>query len=206
MKTSESLSKIAPALLGAQKAISYAIKDSVNPHFRNRYADLSAVIEAIKDPLNKEGLTFLQTPSPSENGTLHLTTRILHNSGEWIEDTAVCPLPKNDPQGFGSAMTYLRRYSLGAFLGVPSEDDDDGEAAVGRPVEKLPPRPAPAAKQALKPDSAKQLKFLASTPKGQALLDKVFAKYELATIDEMDEALAQKTIQWVEEELKKATT
>ena len=118
MKTSESISNIAPALLKAQKAITFAVKDSTNPHFKNKYADLSSVIEAIKAPLNDAGILFIQTPSPSESGTLSLTTRLIHESGEWIEDTATIPLPRHDPQGFGSAMTYCRRYALAAAVGV----------------------------------------------------------------------------------------
>lgn len=130
MKTSESISKIAPALLKAQKAIKFAVKDSTNPHFKNKYADLSSVIEAIKQPLNDAGVLFIQTPSPSDAGTLCLTTRLIHESGEWIEDTATMPLPRHDPQGFGSAMTYCRRYALAAAVGV-YQDDDDANAASG---------------------------------------------------------------------------
>ena len=70
----------------------------------------------------------MQTATQSEDGKLHLVTRLLHESGEWIEDTAVCPMPKQDPQGLGSAMTYLRRYSLASICGLYQEDDD-GEAA-----------------------------------------------------------------------------
>jgi hypothetical protein len=128
MKTSESISKISAALVTAQKAITFASKDATNPHFRNKYADLPAVIEAIKPALNEAGVMFMQTPSPSEPGTLALTTRLVHESGEWIEDTATLPLPKNDPQGYGSAMTYARRYALAAITGL-YQDDDDGNAA-----------------------------------------------------------------------------
>lgn len=128
MQTSESISKIAPALLKAQKAISYAIKSETNPFFKNRYADLPTVIDAVKPALNDAGIVFLQTPSPSEDGRLHLTTRFIHESGEWIEDTAVTTLSKQDPQGVGSAITYLRRYSLASFIGL-YQDDDDGNAA-----------------------------------------------------------------------------
>lgn len=129
MKTSESITKIAPALVKAQKAITFASKNAKNPHFKNNYADLGSVIEAIKAPLNDAGIVFIQSPSPSEDGRLHLTTRLIHESGEWIEDTAVCPMPKADPQGFGSANTYLRRYSLAAIIGL-YQDDDDGNAAM----------------------------------------------------------------------------
>lgn len=128
MKTSESIKGIANALLLAQSEISFAAKNSQNPHFKNKYADLPAVIDAVKEALNRNLIVFIQSASPSDDGKLHLTTRLLHNSGEWIEDTAVCPLPKSDPQGFGSAMTYLRRYCLASMLGL-YQDDDDGEAA-----------------------------------------------------------------------------
>lgn len=128
MKTSDSISKIAPALLQAQRAITFAVKDSKNPAFRSTYADLSSVIDACKPALNEAGVFFMQMPAPSEPGTIALTTRLIHESGEWIESTATCPLPKNDPQGYGSANTYLRRYSLAAAVGL-YQDDDDGNAA-----------------------------------------------------------------------------
>lgn len=142
MKTSENLTKIAPALLAAQAEIKSALKDSTNPHFKNRYADLESVIAAVKPSLNKHGIVYLQPASESEDGRLHLTTRLLHESGEWMESTAVCPLPKADPQGFGSAMTYLRRYSLASFIGV-AQSDDDGEGAAHREEAAPKPKPAP---------------------------------------------------------------
>lgn len=128
MKTSPTLVKLAPALVAAQAEITWACKDSTNPHFKNRYADLQSVIEAIKPALNKNGIFFSQHPTPSDSGTLGLTTILIHSSGEWIEDTAIIPLPKNDPQGYGSAMTYGRRYGLAAICGL-FQSDDDGEAA-----------------------------------------------------------------------------
>ena len=127
MKTSDSIKAIAPALLAAQKDITFASKDATNPHFKSKYADLPAVIDAVKPALNNQGIVFLQSCSPSDDNKLHLTTRLIHSSGEWIEDTAVCPLPKQDPQGYGSAITYLRRYSLAALAGL-YQSDDDGEA------------------------------------------------------------------------------
>lgn len=128
MKTSESITKIAPALLAAQRQITFAAKDATNPHFRSKYADLPTVIDAVKPALNEAGIVFMQMPAPSESGTLALCTRLIHASGEWIESTATCPLQKNDPQGYGSANTYLRRYSLAAAVGL-YQDDDDGQAA-----------------------------------------------------------------------------
>lgn len=128
MNTSESIAKIAPALLKAQKAITFATKDATNPHYKSKYADLPAVIDACKKALNDAGIVFMQFPAPSEPGTLAMATRLLHESGEWIEGMATCPLPKSDPQGYGSACTYVRRYSLAAAVGL-YQDDDDGQAA-----------------------------------------------------------------------------
>jgi len=138
MRTSETLTKIAPALLKAQKAITFAAKDTANPFFKSKYADLPAVIDAIKPALNDNGIVFVQTNSPSDAGFLCLTTRLMHESGEWIEDTATIPLPKNDPQGYGSAATYGRRYALAAITGL-YQDDDDGNAASQT---KAPPKAA----------------------------------------------------------------
>jgi len=136
MKTSETLKEIAVALRDAQVDTKFAIKDSTNPHFKSRYADLTSVIVAVKDSLNLNGIVFIQTPTESAPGTLALTTRLLHSSGEWIEDTAVCPLQKNDPQGYGSALTYLRRYSLASITGL-YQDDDDGESTRMKPEDYL---------------------------------------------------------------------
>lgn len=136
MKTSEQIDKIAPALLAAQKEIGNASKDAKNPHFRNSYASLGSVIEAVKEPLNKHGIAIIQTLSEGKEG-LHLSSRLLHTSGQWIEDTAFSPISKNDPQGVGSAVTYLRRYSLAALLCI-TQEDDDGNAASGGATPSTP--------------------------------------------------------------------
>jgi hypothetical protein len=128
MKTSEKIDLIAPAVLAAQKEINNASKDANNPHYKSYYASLGSVIEAVKDPLNKHGICVMQSLSDGSEG-LYLTTRLLHQSGQWIEDVAFTPLPKLDPQGVGSACTYLRRYSLAALLCI-TQEDDDGNGAV----------------------------------------------------------------------------
>ena len=132
MKTSESILKISPALLKAQKSIKFAVKDSVNPHFRSKYADLSSVIEAIKEPLNDNGITFIQGYEESDT-SLKLTTRLQHESGEFIESTNTIPLVKMDAQGYGSTATYARRYALAAITGL-YQDDDDGNAGSAKPA------------------------------------------------------------------------
>ena len=140
MKTSESIGKIATAMLEAQKAITFAAKDATNPHFKNKYADLPAVVDAVKPALNDAGIAFLQSAGPSDDSKLHLTTRLVHTSGEWIEDTLVMPLPKQDPQGYGSAMTYARRYAPAAITGL-YQDDDDGNAGSGYSQSTAAPKP-----------------------------------------------------------------
>jgi len=136
MKTSDSINAISKALVQAQRNIKFAIKDSTNPHFKSRYADLGSVIDAVKPALNEAGIAFLQTASASEAGFISLTTRLIHESGEWIEDTANCPLQKNDAQGVGSCMSYLRRYNLSAICGL-YQDDDDGEATRMNPEDYI---------------------------------------------------------------------
>jgi hypothetical protein len=129
---SDSVSKIAAALLASQREIEGVSKNADNPHFKHRFADLTAVIEATIPVLNKHGIAVIQLPTqPVHEGELALTTMLLHESGESISGTAYVPLAKNDPQAYGSAMTYARRYSLGSAVGLKFIDDD-AESAMGR--------------------------------------------------------------------------
>lgn len=138
MKTSESIKEIATALSKAQGAMTGAKKDTANPFFKSNYADLSAVMEAISKPFADNGLSFVQSPGFDE-GLVAVTTRIMHSSGEWIEGSTVLPPTKNDAQGYGSAITYAKRYGLQAMAGVPSVDDD-GNAAVQHAEDRKPVR------------------------------------------------------------------
>jgi hypothetical protein len=132
MQSSESIIKFAEAFTKAQAQIKFAIKDALNPHLKNKYADLPAVIDAVKEALNSNGLSYMQLPgSMPQAAMLAMTTRLLHVSGEWIEETMHMPLVKTDPQGYGSALTYARRYALAAICGV-YQDDDDANNAVNR--------------------------------------------------------------------------
>lgn len=124
---SESIAKLSAALVKANAAVRNAVRDSTNPHFRSTYASLEAVLETVKPVYAAYGLTTLQMPG-FVNGSATLVTRVLHESGEWIQFESGSPLQKNDPQGVGSAITYLRRYSLAGFAGI-GQDDDDGNAA-----------------------------------------------------------------------------
>lgn len=128
MKTSASIAKIAAALSKAQAQMTGAKKAADNPFFKSTYADLSQVIQAISQPFADNELSFVQAPGFSESRIV-VITRIMHSSGEWIECDTELPPTKNDAQGYGSAITYAKRYGLQAMAGVPSVDDD-GNAAV----------------------------------------------------------------------------
>ena len=135
MITSPTISKIAPALLLAQKEIGGAKKGATNPFFKMKYSDLGSVMEACKDAFNNHGITVLQ-PVTTTDGVTVVSTLLLHESGEYISSSmkVSCKNPDN-PQEMGSAITYAKRYSLQAIAFIPSEDDD-GEMAT------KPSRPA----------------------------------------------------------------
>ena len=128
MEKSESIAKVSMALVKAQSLIGDAKKNAQNPHLKNRYANLGSVWDAIAPALEASKLAVIQLPTPSDDGKLHLTTMLIHESGEYIGDTLVMPLPKQDPQGYGSALTYGRRYGLCSLLGVVQDDDDGNQA------------------------------------------------------------------------------
>lgn len=129
MQSSELIDKIAPALVKAQGELKHALKDSTNPHFKSKYADLGSVWAAVKPALMKHELAALQDCGALENH-VSVGTRIIHSSGQWLAfDPVIIPLSKKDAQGVGSALTYARRYSLSAALGVVADEDDDGNAA-----------------------------------------------------------------------------
>lgn len=132
MKSSPTLDKIAPALVAALSELKGVAKDSKNPHFRNDYASLEAVIETARPVLSSHGLAFMQGLGEYVGGAMTVSTRVIHESGEWIESDFQMPVGKADPQGTASASTYARRYSLMGILGLPAVDDD-GEAAMQRP-------------------------------------------------------------------------
>jgi hypothetical protein len=134
------------ALCKAQQSFKPAIKDTANPFFKSKYADLASIWDACKDALAANDLFISQSISVTETGPV-LITKVFHISGEHIEST--CPIicgKQNDPQAFGSAVTYTRRYSLAPLLGIIT-DDDDGEGAMVRPaanVQQKQQKPVPA--------------------------------------------------------------
>lgn len=128
---------ICSAMAKAFADISGAPRTKENSHLRYKYADLQSIIEAIKPHISKHGLWFYQTVHTVE-GHAAIETVIVHESGENLSCGIIkIPILKNDPQGYGSALTYARKYSLSAAFGV-AQDDDDGEAACGHTDTKKP--------------------------------------------------------------------
>jgi len=125
---SAEINELASALAKAQAAIKPAKKDSDNPFFKSKYADLASVHLACMEHLTVNGLSVTQTLYTNGDARTYLVTSLLHSSGQWIKSVAPVNPVKNDPQGMGSAITYMRRYSLAAMVGV-AQEDDDGNAA-----------------------------------------------------------------------------
>lgn len=131
MNQSENIHELAAALSKAQGEMQAAIKDKVNPFFKSSYADLGSVWDAARPVLSKNGLCVMQT-TEFVNDRIVMVTTLAHSSGQWVKSYLPLNPAKNDSQGVGAAITYLRRYSLSALVGVVCDDDDDGETAVGR--------------------------------------------------------------------------
>lgn len=138
---SESIDALAAALAEAQGELEFAIKDSQNPHFKNTYASLAAVIDAVRPAFSRHGLSFTQEPV-NDGELIGLRTTLIHKSGQWRSSAIFLKVGRPGPQEAGSTLTYLRRYALAAVAGI-AQDDDDGETAHDRP-----------SKQTAKPASA----------------------------------------------------
>jgi hypothetical protein len=153
MNHSNNINELAAALAKAQGCMAPAKMDSVNPFLKNRYADLGSVIQAARQPLSANGLSFTQHPAVTES-QVSVTTLLLHASGEWIESEITLPLDGGKglslAQSMGAIITYLRRYSLASILGIYADEDTDGnESKKAAPAQKATvPAPAPTSTQA----------------------------------------------------------
>lgn len=149
---SEQLNELFGALSKAQGQIKTAVKDSANPFFKSSYTSLDGCWEACRIPLSTNGLTIVQTIK-QEGDKFYLTTVLGHASGQFISSTMPLLLAKNDPQSFGSACSYARRYSLCAIVGLTQGDDDDGEKAMsGHRSEAKSRQPKPDANLSQEPE------------------------------------------------------
>jgi ERF superfamily len=189
--------QVSAALVKAQRAFGPALKDKTNPAFRSKYADLGACIEAVIDALNGAGIALIQRQHPHDGG-VSVETVFVHESGESLSCGILSvPASKQDPQGYGSALTYARRYSLMAACGIAPEDDD-GNAASKRPGPEH--RPANGGSVDMSP-KARASRIAVGVAGGDAagaalamsawekpLLDSVWALLDVATQDKLTEA------------------
>lgn len=133
------INELAKAFAKAQSEMTNAVKDSSNPYFKSKYADLTSVRAVVMPPLSKNGLSVVQLPGTDESGAVYVKTVLMHESGQFLEFDGPHVRPaKQDAQGVGSVITYLRRYNLVSLCGIASEDDDGNEASF---------KPAPAKKK-----------------------------------------------------------
>ena len=130
IQMSESIDQLAAALAIASGQFEHVGKNAVNPHFKSRYADLAALVEATRPALSKNGLALIQSPM-FQGGRIVVLSRLVHKSGQWIETEVSLKAAQDTPQAIGSTITYGRRYGLAAILGVCADEDDDGNAGSG---------------------------------------------------------------------------
>lgn len=171
MEMSEKIDALAEALAKAQGEMKNAVKGCDNPFFKSKYADLAECLNVAREPLSKNGLSIFQANEGIvESSKLAVTTMIMHSSGQFIKVTSSYPVQKNDAQGFGSTLTYARRYSLAAALGLAQEDDDGNSAC--EPVEKgqyQPKEPKKEQKSKAQPQATGD-KFVKITPQGDIVV------------------------------------
>lgn len=133
MTASNELDQLGKALASAQAEMKNAKLNKVNPHFKSKYADLAEIRDTVTPALTKNGIAVVQGTDATDNG-LVVFTRLIHSSGQWIESRF--PIPYDKPQTMGSGITYGRRYTLSAVCNIAADEDDDGNAANDKPVEK----------------------------------------------------------------------
>lgn len=140
MNISEGRSDLFAAISGAQAEFSTVVKNATNPHFKSKFAPLDTIIEMIRPILPKHGLAVMQFTDIAEAGIV-VETVITHSSGQYISGALAMPVVKQDPQGYGSALTYGRRYALAAALGIVSDEDVDGNGTEKTKGGEQPPQP-----------------------------------------------------------------
>ncbi len=157
MKISENIADLVKALVSAQGKIDDAVKSRTNPHFKQTYADLSAVREAIRKPLSDAGIAYVQLPRVDlANNSVEIETILYHISGQFISEILVIPLLQRTAQAIGGAITYARRYSLMSIVGLAADDDDGNVASQGPPYQAAPPHD-PETGEIMSDDDANQL-------------------------------------------------
>jgi len=193
MEHSPEIAKLALALIKVQSKLEHAKKNSENPFFKSKYADLATVIDASRKLLTDNGLAVTQLVGGGPD-VASVTTMLVHESGEWLRDTVTGKPVKNDPQGIGSLITYLRRYSYQAIVGFSSEEDDDGNAASNpEPKQKLDFR----SRSVVAIDKAKDVKSL------DAIAEKLELSFAEKRMSEADHKFIAAQINRRREEIEK---
>lgn len=183
MVTSETINKLSAALAKAQGEITGALKDSANPFFKSKYADLASCWDACRDALSKNGIAVIQVPENSETGIV-LHTTLAHSSGQWIRGSLEVHPADSKPQSVGSALTYARRYALTAFVGV-AQVDDDGNAGSGKhPAYQESHTPVSPEVKHISDDRAREI---ATSMRGILELDLIDDVKSLKVLDKLDE-------------------
>ena len=194
MKSSESIKGLAASLAKAQACMENASKDTANPFFKSKYANLESVVGVIRPAIEKHGLSFVQVCHDWDAGA-KVETIILHESGEWLScGVMAAPATKADAQGFGSALTYARRYSLSAAFGVATEDDDGNAASKHKPKAEAKPNAiqesgksvARAEYDAMPPDVQERLKGVAKAVCDLLMVSDVGGALELIDHENLD--------------------
>lgn len=176
------MKNLATALVKAQKAFSPALKNSTNPHFKSRYADLATCVEAVMDALNDNGIALIQKCYECPNGIM-VETVFMHESGEIYEaGTLQFPSSKQDPQGYMSALTYARRGSLMAACGIAPEDDDGNAASRKPPQQNTSPiiTPNQGAQENVSEEEMEELRDIAELLKEVVTTDPAHAREVVA--------------------------
>jgi hypothetical protein len=165
--SSPKIEQICSALSLAQGSFKAVMKNAINPHFKNRYADLSSIIDSTRDALTENGLSFSQFPS-LDQGRIVLTTILFHKSGQYLTNEVSLKATADTPQAAGSTITYGRRYGLSTLLGICADDDDDANAGSFKKQDNLPrseqrnatePKPPPAGASTAAKSTAKEFVF-----------------------------------------------
>lgn len=206
MNSSENINELAAAMAKFQAEVKPAVKGSSNPYFKSKYADLQACWDCCREALVKNGLSVAQGSRENNGELVTIDTRLMHSSGQWLESSLTMKPAKADPQGVGSAVTYGRRYSLAAILGLVADEDDDGNAATHNEAKKAVSVPAGATKVSalISQENINILKL--SDP---SLVDKAMVKAGVVAIEDFTQEQAVKVIAWIntkkaEAEAKKA--
>lgn len=181
MKMSENIGELVKALCSAQSEFKHAFKGSANPFYKSKYADYQEVVDAVRAPLNKNGIAYFHTTSVAPGEGVIVETTIAHTTGQWVSMELLIVPDKRGPQSTVAAVTYGKRCGLEAITGLVASEDDDGETVSGR-------GPAAAEKAPSKREILKKLDEAAAKPH----LKNILAKYRDALIEAnaWDEAVA----------------